>query len=88
MEDRFKELSNFLGSKKFLMGDKITIADFVMHDPITWNQCLDENLIKKFPNILEYVNRFQNEPKIKEFLEGPKYFNQFFLTLASWPGGK
>ena len=86
-EDRMKELSNFLGNKKYLMGDNLTIADFQLHDPINWHRTLDENLIKKFPNLLAYLDRFEEEePKIKEFLNGPKHFKHFFLSIATWRG--
>ena len=68
------------------MGDQITIADFVLHDPIAWHKGLDENLIKKFPNLMEYLDRFENEPKIKEFLTGPKCHPGYFLNVAAWPG--
>ena len=85
-EERLKELSDFLGSKKYLMGDNLTIADFQMRDPVKWHQTLDESLVKKFPNIVAYLDRFDTEPKIKEFLNGPKYFKHFFLSVATWRG--
>ena len=85
-EDRLKELSDFLGNKKYLMGDNLTIADFQMVDPIKWHRKLDENLVQKFPNIVAYLDRFDNEPKIKEFLNGPKYFKHFFSSINTWRG--
>ena len=86
-EKRLKELSDFLGDKKYLMGDTLTIADFQMRDPINWHRTLDETLVQKFPNLIAYLDRFDNEPKIKEFLNGPKHFKHFFLSIATWRGG-
>ena len=85
-EARMKELSNFLGDKKYLMGDNLTIADFQLRDPINWHRTLDEKLIKKFPNLEAYLIRFETEPKIKEFLNGPKHFKHFFISVATWRG--
>ena len=85
-EGEMKKLSDFLGNKKYFMGDNLTIADFQLRDPINWHRTLDENLIKKFPNLLSYLDRFEEQPKIKEFLNGPKHFKHFFLSIATWRG--
>ena len=65
-EKKLKELSDFLGDKKYLMGDNLSIADFQMRDPISWHRTLDENLVQKFPNLIAYLKRFDEEPKMKE----------------------
>ena len=86
MEPKFKQLSAFLEGKQFLMGDALTIADFTMHDAIAWHQKLDEEMVKKFPNVVEYLERFRSQPKIKTFLEGDKAFELMFSPAATWNG--
>merc|ERR1711915_581101 len=58
---KFKQLSDFLGSKTFFMGNSVTIADLTLYDP----------------NIMDYIERFEALPKVKTFLNGPKYMKNF-----------
>ena len=86
MEPKFKQLSVFLEGKEFLNGKEVTIADFPMHDAIAWHLKLDEDLVKKFPNVMEYFARFQALPKIKGFLGSDKAFEMLFAPTATWNG--
>ena len=88
MELKFKQLSEFLGNKKFLMGNEISIADFVMHEAITWNVELDQGLVADYKNITDYVSRFENLPKMKSFFSGDKHFKPFFAPFAFWMNRK
>ena len=81
-EKKLKELSDFLGDKKYMMGDNLTVADFQMRDPISWHRTLDENLVQKFPNLVGYLERFDEEARIKEFLNGSKHFKYIFPTYV------
>ena len=84
VEPKFKQVSEFLGSKKFLMGDNLTIADFTMRDAIQWHLSLDKNLISS--NLQAYVNRLDSEPKLKSFLNSSKAYKTFFNPIAIWMG--
>ena len=84
VEPKFKQVSEFLGSKKFLVGDNLTIADFTMRDAIQWHLALDKNLISS--NLQAYVSRLESEPKLKSFLNSSKAYKTFFNPIAIWMG--
>ena len=81
-DPKFKKLNEILGKNQFLAGKDITIADFVMYDVFKWYNELDSSLISKYPNIIWYLHRFENVPKIKSFLSGPSYMKNFFVPIA------
>ena len=85
---KFKQLSEFLGGKSFLAGNDVTIADFAMYDALKWFQELDSSLISKHSNLCEYLERFENVPKVKSFLNGPGYMKNFFPPFASFGGNR
>lgn len=81
-ESKLKLMSDYLEGKKFLMGDQITIADFPMHDAITWYQKMDPEMVGQFKNLTNYIENFQSEPKNKSFLQGDRAFKAFFMPFA------
>ena len=89
MEDikpKFKQVSQFLDSKSFMMGDNLTIADFVMYDAIKWHMALDKDFIGAFGNLGGYIDRLESESKIKAFLASDMAYKAFFLDMATWTG--
>ena len=87
-DPKFKKLNEILGKNQFLAGKDITIADFVMYDVFKWYNELDSSLISKYPNIIWYLHRFENVPKIKSFLSGPSYMKNFFVPIAVFGGNR
>merc|ERR1739844_767976 len=83
---KFKQLSKFLGSKKFLMGNAVTVADFAMYDALKWYQALDANIVSKHNNIVKYLDNFEKIPKITSFFKSPNFKNNFFPPAAKWNG--
>ena len=47
MDAKFLQLSNYLGCKKFLMGNAVTVADFALYDVLKWHHALDGHLVSK-----------------------------------------
>ena len=39
---KFKQLSKYLGNKKFLIGNNVTIADFELYDALKWHDEFDD----------------------------------------------
>ena len=79
-----KQLSDFLGNKRFLTGDAVTIADFSFYDAIKWHVLLCEEMVTKYKNIIEYVSKIEAMPKIKSFMESDKYFKGVMTAASSW----
>ena len=84
IDAKFKQLSDFIGEKKFLMGSDITIADFQFYDAIKWHQKLDSELVAKYKNVSDYITNLEAHPKIKSFMESNKYFKPIFSPAATW----
>ena len=57
---KFLQLSNYLGCKKFLMGNATTVADFALYDALKWHNALDGHLVSKYGNIVEYLGTKQS----------------------------
>merc|ERR1711993_167324 len=85
---KFKQLYNYLGSKKFMMGNAVTIADFEMYDALKWHDELDDKLVAKYGNLKEYLDRFENLPKVKSFIKGPYHMKNFFPPFALFGGNR
>ena len=63
VDAKFLQLSNYLGCKKFLMGNATTVADFALYDALKWHHALDGHLVDKYGNIVEYIGK-QKSPKM------------------------
>ena len=73
VDAKFLQLSNYLGCKKFLMGNATTVADFALYDALKWHHALDGHLVAKYGNIVEYIGK-QIWPKMYWYI-----FHEFFL---------
>lgn len=87
IEAKFKEVSAYLGDKKFFLGDNITAADFAFYDAIKWHQALDAELIGKFANLIKWIESMDTHPKIKAYLASDKFFKFKTPPFAQF-GGK
>ena len=76
----------FLATKKFFMGESITIADFPIYDALKWHLAMDKDFLAKFSNLSDFIKRFESNPKIKAFLSSDKAFTGFFSPVAHWGG--
>jgi len=83
----FEQYEAFLGNNAWLARPHITWADF-----LTW-EVFDEHLLMKpdcldeYPKLAAYHKRFMDEPRIKQFMESPKYFKGACRgKMASWGG--
>ena len=74
VDAKFLQLSNYLGCKKFLMGNATTVADFALYDALKWHHALDGHLVAKYGNIVEYIGK-QIWPKMYWYI-----FHEFFFV--------
>uniref|UniRef100_A0A0X3PBK7 glutathione transferase n=2 Tax=Schistocephalus solidus TaxID=70667 RepID=A0A0X3PBK7_SCHSO len=54
-----EEISNFLGSKIWLMGESITYADFSLYENLCAFHSFEPSCFDKHPNLKQYVERFE-----------------------------
>ncbi|CAG9534031.1 unnamed protein product [Cercopithifilaria johnstoni] len=55
--------------KNFILGDKISFADFVLFEELDIHQVLDPHCLDKFPLLKAYRQRMEDRPKLKEYYE-------------------
>ncbi|XP_066986989.1 glutathione S-transferase Mu 6-like [Macrobrachium rosenbergii] len=74
LKETLKLLSNILGNQSWFAGDKITLADFVMYEELDVTSFMDPKYLDSFPNLKNFVKRFEELPAIKKFLSSPRHF--------------
>ncbi|XP_066986988.1 glutathione S-transferase Mu 2-like [Macrobrachium rosenbergii] len=73
LKETLKLLSNILGNQSWFAGDKITLADFVMYEELDVNTFMDPKCLDSFPNLKNFVKRFEELPAIEKFLSSPRH---------------
>jgi len=85
-QPKIKQLSEYLGTNHFMVGSKISIADFPIYKILKWHMALDIDLLDKCENLVDYTKRFESDPIIKEFLKSDKAFTGLVAPAAHWNG--
>ncbi|XP_075073334.1 glutathione S-transferase P 1-like [Mixophyes fleayi] len=67
-----KILSQNSNGTKFLVGDKISYADYNLLDILHCHLDLDPNCLSTFPLLSAYVERLASRPKLSEYLKSEK----------------
>jgi glutathione S-transferase len=86
LESKFKKYSDFLGDKKWVAGDNVSMADFAFIDVVNWHHQFAPTEVEKFPKFMALKERFEALPKIKEFLDSDRNFPALFAPMAKWGG--
>ncbi|KAL3990540.1 Glutathione S-transferase P [Acanthocheilonema viteae] len=55
--------------KNFILGNKISFADFALFEELDIHQILDPHCLNKFPLLKAFHQRMQERPKLKEYYE-------------------
>jgi len=73
---KFQAISKLLGSKKYLLGDKLTYVDFILAELLYFYTCYDAEYLKPYPNLADYKKRFEAIPEIVAYTKSPKYVSK------------
>jgi glutathione S-transferase len=65
---RFDWINRQLAGKKYLTGDKFTVADAYLFVVLRWSPRVGIDL-SKWPNIIAYMDRVAARPKVQEALK-------------------
>ncbi|CAG2175653.1 unnamed protein product, partial [Oppiella nova] len=71
------QLSKFLGSHQWFVGQTLTYVDFLGYETLDRFRLLSAETLKKYHNLVQYLDRFENLPQIKAYMKS----NEFI----SWP---
>ncbi|XP_018422492.1 PREDICTED: glutathione S-transferase Mu 1-like isoform X1 [Nanorana parkeri] len=81
--------SRFLGDRHWFAGDKITFADFLMYDVLDQHKFLDPNCLQNFPNLQDFLMRFETLPAIAAYMKSPRFMKTPINSrMASWANKK
>ncbi|KAL7057353.1 hypothetical protein AAHC03_019097 [Spirometra sp. Aus1] len=72
-----EDISTFLGSKTWIMGDNITYADFILYEGLCVARFFEPSCFNRHANLKQYVERFEALPRIKEYMASDRFI--------SWP---
>nr|XP_035950618.1 LOW QUALITY PROTEIN: glutathione S-transferase P-like [Halichoerus grypus] len=69
-------LSQNEGGQAFIVGNRISFADYNVLDLLLIDQVLDPSCLDSLPLLLAYVTRLSARPKLKAFLASPEHVNR------------
>jgi len=64
-----KQISEFLGKRKYFAGDSITLVDFIAYEYMSQQQVLTPDCLKAFKNLLEFNARMEALPRLGEYIK-------------------
>ena len=88
-KDKLTSLNTLLGKHKWVLGDHITVPDFMLAELIERIQALEKStghhILSDYANLNTYLQNYINLPKIKAFRETPEYMHApWNNTMAFW----
>jgi glutathione S-transferase len=76
-------IAGFLGTKSFLIGEKVTWPDFVLVEAVRLFDALKPGTINDInTNLLEYANRVESLPNLQDRISKPRLY--WTNTIAKW----
>ncbi|XP_034270675.1 glutathione S-transferase 2-like [Pantherophis guttatus] len=86
---KLKQFSQFLGDRQWFADRKLTYIDFIAYDALDVHQMLDPKCLDQFPNLKEFLHRFEALEMIAPYLESSRCIRSpIFWSCATWNGNK
>ncbi|XP_070797536.1 glutathione S-transferase 2-like [Pituophis catenifer annectens] len=86
---KLKQFSQFLGDRQWFADRKLTYVDFIGYDALDVQQMLDPKCLDQFPNLKEFLHRFEALEMIAPYLESSRCIRSpIYLSFAMWGGNK
>ncbi|KAM7312098.1 glutathione S-transferase [Ixodes scapularis] len=83
-----KPWAEHLRERRWVMGDRLTYVDFIVHEALDWNRAFKPEAFEEYPELVEYLQRFRALPNMEEYLTSEAYRAMPLLgPMAKW-GGK
>uniref|UniRef100_A0A8C4Z3Z5 glutathione transferase n=1 Tax=Gadus morhua TaxID=8049 RepID=A0A8C4Z3Z5_GADMO len=68
-----KQLSDFLGERKWFSGDKITFVDFIMYELLDQHRMFEPKCLDDFKNLRDLLDHFEALEKISAYMKSSRY---------------
>ena len=78
----------FLGNRPFFAANTVTVSDFHMYEMLYSHQKLSPELIGKYPNLVEFIKRMENLPRIADFLKSDRCPGPMNNKMAAFGASK
>lgn len=73
LDTKLGQYSAFLGKKSWFAGESLTFVDFVMYELIDQHKFLAPACLKNYPNLEEFMTRFEELPKIAAYMKSSAF---------------
>jgi len=73
---KLEVFSKYLGGKTWMTGDKIAFPDFAMYEMLDQHRILFPGSLDEYKNLLEYVDRFEELPAIKTYMDSDNFLKR------------
>ena len=86
LEPKLKSFSTYLGERQYFSADYLTFPDFHMYEMLYSHRQLAPEEVNKFPNLVAFIERIENLPKISDFLKSdrsPKPMNNKMASFGN-----
>lgn len=71
MPDKIAKLERSLGDRKYVVGDYVTFADFLLFEYLDEQIYFDKKVLDKFPKLIEYHKRMQSVEGVDKYFKLP-----------------
>lgn len=88
LPNKLNAISKFLGSKEWLIGNKLTYVDFLMYESLEFHRLLAADCLDDYPNLKEYLKRIENLPGISKYMKSKNYVKWPIFSPFATFGGK
>ena len=83
-----RQLSAYLGTKPWLLGDRITYVDIMAYDMLTNWQQLEPKVLDGSDNLRQLVARFEALPNIKKYMDSDRFIKPINAHMAVFGAAK
>lgn len=68
LDTKIKILENELSNKTYILGEKVSLADFYLYNVLSWSKFVDIKLAD-YPHVNSYMERMHKRPAVVEALQ-------------------
>jgi len=88
LPDKLKLLTKFLGQNKFVAGDHVTYADFVLFEFLECQHLLSPTVLNDFPALQQFHQNVSKLPAVEKYFNSPKAIKYPFNGAPAFIGGQ